>query len=82
MTVQTQIFDQVFELETRGFKPTHIVLSEPMAVKFLQEMREKHNYYRPIPERLEELKDSTFANLRFLIKSNCDLTYLEVMEIL
>lgn len=81
MTVQTQIFDQLFELETRGFNPTHIVLSEPMAYKFLAEMRDKHSYYRPIPERITELKDSTFADLRFLIKSNCELTYLEVMEL-
>jgi len=82
MTVQTQIFDQLFELETRGFKPTHIILSEPMAYKFLAEMRERHSYTRPIPERITELKSSTFAGLKFLVKSNCELTYLEVVEIL
>lgn len=81
MTVQTQIFDQLFELQTRGFNPTHIVLSEPMAYKFIAEMRDKHGYYRPIPVEITELKDSTFSGLKFLIKYNCELTYLEVMEI-
>jgi hypothetical protein len=82
MTVETQILDQLFELQTRGFNPTHIILSEPMARKFLAEMREKHLYTRPIPEKITELKDSTYMGLRFLVKSNCELTYLEVVEIL
>lgn len=82
MTVETQIHSQFFELQTRGFNPTHIILSEPMARKFLVEMREKHKYDRPIPEKITHLKDSTYMRLKFLVKSNCELTYLEVVEIL
>lgn len=82
MTVETQIYSQLFELQTRGFNPTHIMLSEPMAAKFIAEMREKHKYGRPIPEKITHLKNSTYMNLKFLVKSNCELTYLEVVEIL
>lgn len=84
MTVETQIHDQLFELQARGFNPTHIIMSEPMANKFIAEIREKHKYAlaRPMPENITHLKDSTYAMLKILVKSNCELTYLEVVEIL
>ena len=84
MTVETQIHDQLFELQARGFNPTHIIMSEPMANKFIAEMRERHNYglSRPLPENITDLKDFAYAMLNILVKSNCELTYLEVVELL
>lgn len=84
MTVETQIHDQLFELQAKGFSPTHVIMSEPMAAKFIAEMRDKHNFglSRPLPVEITDLKDFAYAMLKILVKSNCELTYLEVMELI